>query len=53
MLNDVLDEIVRMRKPILVSAGPGMGKTFTLAYKLKYLIKNEGIRPDGSIWGQI
>lgn len=40
-----LDEIVRLEKPILVSAGPGMGKTYTLAYKLKYLVETKRIDP--------
>jgi len=36
---DVLDELVRINKPLLVLAGPGMGKTEALAYKIKYLVK--------------
>jgi len=42
---DVLDEIVQIKKPVLVLAGPGMGKTYALAYKMKHLIKNENIDP--------
>lgn len=36
---DVLDELVRINKPLLVLAGPGMGKTKAIAYKIKYLVK--------------
>lgn len=46
---NILDEIVQINKPLLILAGPGMGKTYTLAYKIKYLVKNkdgEKIRPD-------
>jgi DNA helicase-2/ATP-dependent DNA helicase PcrA len=37
---DLLDELVRINKPLLVLAGPGMGKTEALAYKIKYLVKD-------------
>jgi len=37
---DLLDELVRINKPLLVLAGPGMGKTQALAYKIKYLAKD-------------
>ncbi|MCK4250342.1 UvrD-helicase domain-containing protein, partial [candidate division WOR-3 bacterium] len=40
-----LEEIVRLEKPVLVTAGPGMGKTYTLAYKLKYLVETKKIDP--------
>jgi len=46
---NILDEIVRINKPVLILAGPGMGKTYALAYKIKYLVKdNDGkkIKPD-------
>lgn len=39
---DILDEIVRVDKPVLILAGPGMGKTYALGYKIKYLIKDNG-----------
>lgn len=45
-INKELDKIVTLKKPVLVKAGPGMGKTYTLAYKLKYLIKERGINPN-------
>ena len=37
---DLLDELVRINRPLLVLAGPGMGKTEALAYKIKYLVKD-------------
>lgn len=37
---DLLDELVRIEKPLLILAGPGMGKTQALAYKIKYLVKD-------------
>ena len=43
---DILDELVRIEKPLLIKAGPGFGKTYTLAYKIKYLVENKKIRPD-------
>jgi DNA helicase-2/ATP-dependent DNA helicase PcrA len=37
----ILNELVReMEKPLLILAGPGMGKTQALAYKIKYLVKD-------------
>jgi len=39
---NTLDEIVRINKPLLILAGPGMGKTYALAYKIKYLVKDNG-----------
>ena len=44
--NEQLDELVRIEKPLLIQAGPGSGKTHTLAYKIKHLIKNEGASKD-------
>lgn len=37
---DLLDELVRINKPLLILAGPGMGKTQALAFKIKYLVKD-------------
>jgi len=37
---DILDELIRIEKPLLILAGPGMGKTQALAYKIKYLVKD-------------
>ena len=41
-----LDKIVRINKPLLILAGPGMGKTYALAYKIKYLVVDEKVDPD-------
>lgn len=43
--NKFLDEIVKINKPLLIIAGPGMGKTYTLAYKMKYLVIEKKINP--------
>jgi DNA helicase-2/ATP-dependent DNA helicase PcrA len=43
---NIFDEIVQKKRPVLILAGPGMGKTYTLAYKMKYLVKDKGINPD-------
>lgn len=43
---DILDELVQIKKPLLILAGPGMGKTYTLAYKIKNLVENQKTRPD-------
>jgi len=43
---DILDELAQINKPLLVLAGPGMGKTYSLAYKMRYLVKDQNIRPD-------
>jgi len=40
-----LDEIVQINKPLLILAGPGMGKTYALAYKIKYLVKYNNGKP--------
>ena len=44
--NTLLDELVRINKPLLILAGPGTGKTHALAYKMRHLIKNEGVSKD-------
>lgn len=41
-----LDEIVKINKPLLILAGPGMGKTYALAYKIKHLVMDEEVDPD-------
>ena len=43
---NILDEIVRINKPLLILAGPGMGKTYALAYKIKHLVVDEKVDPD-------
>lgn len=43
--NKILDEIVKINKPLLIIAGPGMGKTYTLAYKMKCLVIEKKINP--------
>ncbi|MCK4787502.1 MAG: ATP-dependent helicase [Desulfobacteraceae bacterium] len=40
---DILEELVQINKPLLVSAGPGMGKTYALAYKIRHLIKDQKV----------
>jgi len=42
----ILDEIVEINKPILIIAGPGMGKTYTLAYKMRYLVMEKKNNPE-------
>ena len=42
---NILDEIVKINKPTLILAGPGMGKTYTLAYKMRYLVMEKNINP--------
>lgn len=37
----ILNELVCIDKPLLILAGPGMGKTHTLAFKMKYLIEDK------------
>ncbi len=44
--DDILDEIVQMKGPLLILAGPGSGKTYTMAYKLKYLVEVEKVKPE-------
>lgn len=41
-----LDKIVRINNPLLISAGPGMGKTYALAYKIKFLVEYKKINPN-------
>ena len=43
---NILDEIVRINKPLLILARPGMGKTYALAYKIKHLVVDEEVDPD-------
>jgi len=43
---DILDKLVQINKPLLILAGPGMGKTDALAYKMKHLVKDEKVAPD-------
>lgn len=46
-LNDKQKDAVRSTKgPVLIIAGPGSGKTKTLTYRIAYLIKQEGVRPE-------
>ncbi len=42
----ILDELVCINKPLLILAGPGMGKTHALAYKMKYLVKEKEVAKD-------
>ena len=37
-----LEAIKATNGPVLIIAGPGSGKTFTLVERIVYLIKNEG-----------
>jgi len=41
----ILDELVQIDKPLLVLAGPGMGKTYALAYKIKHLVYHKKVGP--------
>jgi len=41
----ILDEIVEIENPLLLLAGPGMGKTYALAYKIKHLVNNIAVEP--------
>ncbi|WP_205216131.1 UvrD-helicase domain-containing protein [Acidibrevibacterium fodinaquatile] len=34
------------KRPVLIIAGPGSGKTFTLVERIVYLIKEEGVPPE-------
>lgn len=43
---NILDKIVRINKPLLILAGPGMSKTYTLAYKIKHLVEDEEVDLD-------
>ncbi len=44
--DEQVDDLVQIRKPLLVLAGPGMGKTYALAYKIKHLVKEEKVCRD-------
>jgi DNA helicase-2/ATP-dependent DNA helicase PcrA len=44
--NAQLEELAQIKKPLLILAGPGTGKTHALAYKTKHLIKKEGVPKD-------
>jgi DNA helicase-2/ATP-dependent DNA helicase PcrA len=41
--NPQLEALVKINKPILVQAGPGTGKTYAMAYKVKHLIRDEKV----------
>ena len=41
---DDLEKLVRIEKPIVILAGPGMGKTHTLAFKIKYLVEKKQVK---------
>ena len=43
---DLLDKIVQIKNPLLISAGPGSGKTYTMAYVLKNLVETQKIKPE-------
>ena len=38
--------IVTTDGPVLITAGPGTGKTFTLVQRAIYLIQEKGVRPE-------
>lgn len=40
------EAILTTEGPVLLIAGPGTGKTFTLVKRLAYLVIEEGVRPD-------
>jgi len=42
----ILDKLVCINKPLLILAGPGMGKTHALAYKIKHLVKDKRVGKD-------
>lgn len=44
--NTLLEELVRINKPLLILAGPGTGKTHALAYKMRHLVKKESVPKD-------
>jgi len=39
-------ELYKQSGPLLILAGPGTGKTYQLALRLKYLVEDEGINPE-------
>lgn len=41
-----LAAIAATRGPVLIIAGPGSGKTFTLVERIVFLIQNEGVSPE-------
>lgn len=41
-----LEAIKATTGPVLIIAGPGSGKTFTLVERIVYLIKSEGAAPE-------
>ncbi len=41
-----LEAITTTEGPLLIIAGPGSGKTFTLVERIVYLITNKGARPE-------
>lgn len=41
-----LDAIQQTDGPLLIIAGPGSGKTFTLVERIVYLIQNKGVSPE-------
>ena len=43
---NILDKIVQIKNPLLILAGPGSGKTHAMAYKLKYLVEVQKVKPD-------
>jgi DNA helicase-2/ATP-dependent DNA helicase PcrA len=40
------DELHKIPGPLLLLAGPGTGKTYRLAKRIKYLVEEEGIAPE-------
>jgi len=40
------EAILTTEGPVLIIAGPGSGKTFTLVERIVYLIKNKGVAPE-------
>ncbi len=41
-----LDAILATDGPVLIIAGPGSGKTFTLVERIVYLITEKGVAPE-------
>jgi DNA helicase II / ATP-dependent DNA helicase PcrA len=41
-----LEAILATDGPVLIIAGPGSGKTFTLVERIVYLIKHKGVAPE-------
>ena len=41
-----LEAILATEGPVLIIAGPGSGKTYTLVERIVYLIKHEGVAPE-------